>query len=140
MFDCLLLCTRYTTRVRCQRENCNDCVTEAGLGKREFKDLLKDHRLARGHFLKHDLRGADVARAVGVSRAAYNNWERGIRKPRDVGTAQRLADYLAVTLDDLGLDVAALPLTAQPRRHALGHKENKRPFKPGTTRRRKENE
>lgn len=75
---------------------------------REFKDRLKGFRLALAERRGKDVRPADVARHMGISRAAYLHWEKGIRQPKDIGTYMRLAAFFEVQLADLGVPVASM--------------------------------
>lgn len=100
----LLLCTRYTSRVRGQQENCNGCVTEVLL-EEAFGERLKRLRRARAARLNEETRPVDVAKAVGVTRAAYTNWEMGIRLPKNVGYYRRLAAYFEIEIVELGVNL-----------------------------------
>ena len=48
----------------------------------------------------HELKQQDVAKALGVSRSAYANYESGFRTP-DIGTLIKLADFYGISLDEL---------------------------------------
>ena len=48
----------------------------------------------------HELKQQDVAKALGVSRSAYANYESGFRTP-DIGTLTKLADFYGISLDEL---------------------------------------
>ena len=73
-----------------------------------FGDLLRRLRRKRAARLNEETRPVDVARALGVTPAAYTNWEMGIRKPRNIGVYIRPAAYFGVKLSDLGVDVAEM--------------------------------
>ncbi len=47
-----------------------------------------------------DLFQKDVARALGISRSAYSNYENGIRSP-DPETLKRMADFFSVSVDKI---------------------------------------
>jgi len=73
-----------------------------------FGDQLRRLRRKRAARLNEETRPVDVARALGVTPAAYTNWEMGIRKPKNIGVYNRLAAYFGVKLSDLGVDVAVM--------------------------------
>jgi putative transcriptional regulator len=50
--------------------------------------------------LRGDRTLAEMGEAVGISEAAYSNYEQGIRIPRDV-TKKRIADYFNLTIDEI---------------------------------------
>lgn len=119
MLDYLRLLTRYTSATQCQQENCNGIVT-TGDGLAEFAELLRDARLAKAKRDGRDVRPADVARAMGITRSAYGHWESGRSLPKDMVTLERLAVYLGVRIDRLGVDLRALPLTRADTRARRG--------------------
>lgn len=96
----------------------------------EFKDLLRRARQAKGLRDGKDLRAADVARAMDITRSAYGHWEGGRSIPKDYATLERLAAFLGVPVNSLGIDVSKLPLTApEPsKRKSTYKKEDRRPF------------
>lgn len=59
-----------------------------------FKHRLKSLREDR------DLKQKDVAEALDMTRAAYSNYEQGIREP-DIALLVKIADYFDITLDYL---------------------------------------
>lgn len=77
----------------------------------EFAELLRDARLAKANRDGKDVRPADVARVMGITRSAYGHWESGRSLPKDMETLERLTAYLGVRIDKMGIDLRALPLT-----------------------------
>ena len=57
-------------------------------------DRLRELRKSR------ELVQEEVAKAIGISRTAYANYETGTRSP-DPETLKRIADYFATSIDDL---------------------------------------
>lgn len=57
-------------------------------------DRLRELRKSR------ELVQEEVAKAIGISRTAYANYEAGTRSP-DPETLKRIADYFATSIDDL---------------------------------------
>lgn len=90
-----------------------------------FGERLKRLRRARAARLNEETRPTDVAKAVGVTRAAYTNWETGIRKPKDVATYRRLAAFLGVGLGDLGVDIGEMRVGTKPDTRAKGKRVTK---------------
>ena len=98
------------------------------MGK-DFKDRLRGFRLALAKRKGQDVRPADVARHMGVSRAAYNHWEQGKRKPKNIGVYRRLAQFFGVGLSDFGVDINDMApergTGAPPDRRAKGQRVTK---------------
>ncbi|WP_195927478.1 helix-turn-helix domain-containing protein [Lactococcus lactis] len=59
-----------------------------------IKDRLKTVRLEQGYTQK------EIADKLGVSQPNYQQWERGVRNPKDT-TLSKIADILGVSLDYL---------------------------------------
>lgn len=115
-----------------------DCNDGGGLAGQEFKDLLRDARLAKGTRERDDVRPADVARALGITRSAYGHWESGRSRPKDVATVEKLAAFLEVSVGDLGIDLRSLPPVFE--KPAKFKREAKRTFQPHAKKRRKGND
>lgn len=49
---------------------------------------------------EHEVLQKDVASFLGISRAAYSNYETGMRSP-DVDMLRKLADFFSVSIDEL---------------------------------------
>ena len=49
---------------------------------------------------EHEILQKDIAAALGISRAAYSNYETGLRNP-DIDMLKQIADYFIVSIDDL---------------------------------------
>lgn len=92
----------------------------------DFGERLKRLRRARAARLNEETRPIDIANAIGVTRAAYTNWEMGIRKPKDIGTYERLAAYFGVKLPDLGVNISEMKLGARADSRAKGRRVTKK--------------
>lgn len=76
-----------------------------------------------------DIWPADIARHMDVSRSAYHQWEKGMTRPKDIDSYRRLALYLEVGLEDLGVDIGEM---APSRRTFPAEEGTHRPHKPAT--------
>lgn len=129
MLDSGLRLTKYRAPTQSQAEFCNGFLADCnggGLAGAGFGAWLKQARLDKAAAVGDDVRPADAARAMGVTRSAYLQWEAGLTRPKDLPTYVRLCAFLGVELTDIPKEEAPpKPLKQRRRSKAQPHQTKK---------------